>query len=125
MTWELIPMTLIKSSIRKGNDGITFPLIFRKSGKQRKEHISKGQLQAWKQELEELLSQPVRAGFSARYLTSGSVNLADKLVNGGSHEAFLGMDMSNALDDIQKSRTSRRKVRLAGKKDGGGGVIVP
>lgn len=67
----------------------------------------------------------MRAGFSARYLTSGSVNLADKLVNGGSHEAFLGMDMSDALDDMQKSRTLRRKVRLTSKKDGGEGVIVP
>lgn len=59
-----------------------------------------------------------------RYLTSGSVNLADKLINGGTHETFLGMDMSNALDDIHKSRSSRKKVRLAGKKAGGAGEIV-
>jgi ATP-dependent RNA helicase DDX24/MAK5 len=94
----------------------------RKSGKQRTTQVSKNQLQAWKQELEQLLSQPLRAGFSARYLTSGSVNLADRLVNGDTHEAFLGMDSSNALDDIQKTRGSKRKVRLGGKKAGGDGV---
>ena len=94
----------------------------RKSGKQRTTQVSKNQLQAWKQELEQLLSQPLRAGFSARYLTSGSVNLADRLVNGDTHEAFLGMDSSNALDDIQKTRGSKRKVRLGGKKAGEDGV---
>jgi len=71
--------------------------------------------------LEELLSQPLRAGFSARYLTSGSVNLADRLVNGDTHEAFLGMDSSNALEDMQKSKSSKRKVRLR-TKTGGTGV---
>jgi len=71
------------------------------------EQFSKGQVQAWKRDLEELLSMPLREGFSARYLTSGSINHADRLVNGDTHESFVGMNVSSALDDIKKRR--RRK----------------
>ena len=49
------------------------------------------------------------------------MNLADRLVNGDTHEAFLGMDSSNALEDMQKSKSSKRKVRLR-TKTGGTGV---
>jgi ATP-dependent RNA helicase DDX24/MAK5 len=66
--------------------------------------VSKGQVQAWKKELDMLLAQPLQAGFSARYLTSGSINHADRLVNGDTHEAFLGVDVSTALQDIQKKK---------------------
>lgn len=66
--------------------------------------MSKGQVQAWKKELDMLLAQPLQAGFSARYLTSGSINHADRLVNGDTHEAFLGVDVSTALQDIQKKK---------------------
>ena len=59
--------------------------------------------------MEELLAQPLQSGFSAKYLTSGSVNLADKLLKGDTHEAFLGMDVSSALDDIQKRKGGKRK----------------
>jgi ATP-dependent RNA helicase DDX24/MAK5 len=65
-------------------------------------------VQAWKAELEGLLSVTLRAGFSAKYLTSGSINFADKLVKGDTHEAFLGMDVSSALEDIQKKRGPKR-----------------
>jgi ATP-dependent RNA helicase DDX24/MAK5 len=70
----------------------------------RTEQVSKGQVQAWKKDLDMLLAQPLQAGFSARYLTSGSINHADRLVNGDTHEAFLGMDVSSALQDIQKKK---------------------
>lgn len=83
----------------------------RKSGKQRTDQVSKGQLQTWKSELEELLSQPLQAGFSARYLTSGSINHADRLLNGDAHETFLGMNVSSALDDIQKIKRHQKIVK--------------
>jgi hypothetical protein len=80
----------------------------RKHGKPRMDQVSKGQVHAWKSELEELLSQPLQVGFSARYLTSGSINHADRLLNGDTHETFLGMDVSSALDDIQKIKRHKR-----------------
>jgi len=80
-----------------------------KSGKQRVEQVSKAQVQAWRAELDALLSQPLHAGFSARYLTSGSVNFADRLLKGDTHDAFLGMDATSALEDIQKRKGSKRK----------------
>ena len=83
----------------------------RKYGKSRTDQVSKGQVQIWKRELEELLAQTLQAGFSARYLTSGSINLADRLVKGDTHEAFLGMDVSSALEDIQTRKSSKSKVR--------------
>jgi ATP-dependent RNA helicase DDX24/MAK5 len=70
----------------------------------RTEQVSKVQVQVWKKDLDMLLAQPLQAGFSARYLTSGSINHADRLVNGDTHEAFLGMDVSSALQDIQKKK---------------------
>jgi ATP-dependent RNA helicase DDX24/MAK5 len=60
-------------------------------------------------ELEELLVQPLRAGFSARYITSGSVNHADRLLKGNTHGAFLGVDVTSALNDIQKSSKGNQK----------------
>lgn len=72
------------------------------------EKVSKGQVQGWKAELEELLAQPLMSGFSARYLTSGSVNYADRLVNGDTHEAFLGMDASSALEDFRSTKKSKK-----------------
>lgn len=83
----------------------------RKYGKQRTDDVSKGHVQLWKGELEELLAQPLQMGFSARYLTSGSINHADRLVRGDTHEAFLGMDVSSALDDIQTRKSAKKRVR--------------
>jgi ATP-dependent RNA helicase DDX24/MAK5 len=60
-------------------------------------------------ELEELLAQQLRAGFSTRYLTSGSVNHADRLLKGNTHESFLGMDVTSALNDIQKPSKGNQK----------------
>lgn len=48
------------------------------------------------------------SGFSARYLTSGSVNYADRLANGDTHEAFLGMDASSALEDFRSTKKSKK-----------------
>lgn len=70
--------------------------------------VSKGQVQGWKAELEDLLSQPLMSGFSARYLTSGSINHADRLVNGDTHESFLGMDASSALEDFRSNKKSKK-----------------
>ena len=63
----------------------------------------------WRRELEDLLAQPLPAGFSTRYLTSGSVNHADWLLNGDTHDAFLGMNATSALEDIRKPKHSKRK----------------
>ena len=70
--------------------------------------VSKRQVQGWKAELEGLLSQPLVSGFSARYLTSGSINYADRLVNEDTHEAFLGMGASSALEDFRSNKKSRK-----------------
>jgi len=69
--------------------------------------VSKAQVHAWKAELEDVLAQPLMSGFSARYLTSGSVNYADRLVNGDTHEAFLGIDASSALEDFRSNKKSK------------------
>jgi len=79
----------------------------RKYAKQRTEEVSKDQVRVWKEELERLLSQPFMAGISAKYLTSGRINHAERLLKGDAHETFLGMDVSSALQDIRRKRSKK------------------
>ncbi|BFZ60202.1 ATP-dependent RNA helicase [Saitoella coloradoensis] len=65
---------------------------------------SKSARAGMKAELAELLKQPVRGGFSTKYLTSGEVNLAQQLLDGKSHSMFLGKDVSTALGDIPRKK---------------------
>jgi ATP-dependent RNA helicase DDX24/MAK5 len=81
----------------------------RKYGKQKPEEASKEQVKVWKEELEGLLAQPLMAGISARYLTSGSINHAERLLKGDTHETFLGMDVSSALQDIRRKKAKKPK----------------
>jgi hypothetical protein len=66
-------------------------------------------VKVWKEELEGLLAQPLMAGISARYLTSGSINHAERLLKGDTHETFLGMDVSSALQDIRRKKAKKPK----------------
>lgn len=65
---------------------------------------TKGDLAAWRAELNELLKHKVNSGFSERYLTSGTVNLAHSLFRAGlegrSHDGFWGVDDRTALDEV-------------------------
>ena len=79
----------------------------RKYGKQRTEEVSKDQVRVWKEELEMLLAEPLMAGISARYLTSGRINHAERLLRGDTHETFLGMDVSSALQDILRKKSKK------------------
>lgn len=79
----------------------------RQGGKIKKEKAasaSKGDLASWKAQLDELLKHRVNSGFSERYLTSGTVNLAHSLfqaeLKGRSHDGFLGLEERSALDEV-------------------------
>jgi ATP-dependent RNA helicase DDX24/MAK5 len=91
--------------IRKGNNLFLNVADGRKYGKQRTGEVSKEQVKVWKEELQVLLAQPLMAGISAKYLTSGSINHAERLLKGDTHETFLGMDVSSALQDIRTKKS--------------------
>ncbi|KAK9473552.1 P-loop containing nucleoside triphosphate hydrolase protein [Dipodascopsis tothii] len=58
-------------------------------------------LQAQRDQLKHMLSKPVNTGLLAgSYLTSGLVNLAQRLVDGTGHKGFLGEDVGSALGDL-------------------------
>ncbi|KAL7276490.1 ATP-dependent RNA helicase [Rhizina undulata] len=74
-----------------------------KKGKRKESETPRaGDLKSWRGELKALLATRVNSGFSERYLTAGSVNLAQALVDGGvkMHEAFLGLEMRSAVDEV-------------------------
>ena len=79
----------------------------RKYRKQRADEVSKDQVRVWKEELEMLLAEPLMAGISAKYLTSGRINHAERLLKGDTHETFLGMDISSALQDIRRKKSKK------------------
>lgn len=75
-------------------------------GKKKREEaagVSKGELARWKAELRTLLERKVNAGFSTRYLTSGTVNIAQALVESeggvGGHENILGVERRRVVDE--------------------------
>lgn len=65
---------------------------------------TKGDLAHWKSQLGALLRYKVNSGFSEKYLTNGSINLAHSLfraeLGGGSHDGFLGLEERTALDEV-------------------------
>lgn len=79
----------------------------RQGGKIKKEKAAsatKDDLATWKIQLDELLKHRVNSGFSERYLTSGTVNLAHSLfraeLEGRSLDGFLGLEQRSALDEV-------------------------
>ncbi|KAF8545517.1 P-loop containing nucleoside triphosphate hydrolase protein [Trichophaea hybrida] len=72
-------------------------------GKQKREKAAnapKADVSAWRAELRELLKQKINSGFSERYLTSGAVNIAKALLDGGlMHENILGMEKKSVMDE--------------------------
>ncbi|KAI0701340.1 P-loop containing nucleoside triphosphate hydrolase protein [Cytidiella melzeri] len=64
-----------------------------------------------KAELKRLLAQPLVArGISTRYITSGSRNIVDDVMEGSYHETMLGLKKSQAGEDVLP--TKRRKVQV-------------
>jgi len=62
--------------------------------------VSKADMGAWKAELRKLLKQKVNSGFSERYLTSGTVNIAKSLLDGVEmHDSILGVEKKSAIDE--------------------------
>lgn len=63
---------------------------------------TKVQIANWKGELKELLRQKVNSGVSERYLTSGSMNIAQAMLDGeGLHEHILGLEKTNVIDEMK------------------------
>ncbi|CAE7211894.1 hypothetical protein PTNB73_08987 [Pyrenophora teres f. teres] len=77
----------------------------RGSGRKKKEkeasEMTKGEMQALRAELKSLLSQRINTGVSARYLTSGGIDV-DALVAGEGNMEFLGNLDGLGFDDIWK-----------------------
>lgn len=70
-------------------------------GRDKSVGASKAQVAAWKAELKAELAERVNAGFSKRYLTSGSVNLAQALLmSEGMNGGFLGLEERSAVDEV-------------------------
>ncbi|RPA84150.1 P-loop containing nucleoside triphosphate hydrolase protein [Ascobolus immersus RN42] len=65
--------------------------------------VGKQQVAEWKAMLREELSKKVNAGFSTKYLTSGSVNVAQMLTNGMGMDGFLGLEERSAIEEIHDS----------------------
>ncbi|CAA20727.1 ATP-dependent RNA helicase Mak5 [Schizosaccharomyces pombe] len=65
---------------------------------------NKKQIAHLRSELAPLLHEKIRTGFSGRYLTSGLVNMAEKLANEEVHDNIIGMDSISALEVLQKRK---------------------
>ncbi|KAK4053043.1 ATP-dependent RNA helicase [Microbotryomycetes sp. JL201] len=68
------------------------------------------QLKVMKEELKQLLRQPVRVrGISSKYLTTRNrVGFVDQLIRGTSHSAILGLETSTALEDLATKSSKGR-----------------
>ncbi|KAF2275493.1 DEAD-domain-containing protein [Westerdykella ornata] len=84
----------------------------RGSGRKKKEKearsLSKAELQAMRAELKALLAQRVNTGVSARYLTSGGVDV-QSLLSGVGNTAFLGEVGGLGLDDEEEGGSGEGK----------------
>ncbi|KAK9369504.1 P-loop containing nucleoside triphosphate hydrolase protein [Lipomyces kononenkoae] len=69
------------------------------------------ELQRLRTHLKILVSQPIltSSSISRNYITSGLVNLAQQIVDGTSHDTFLGETKTTALNDVSRSRRQRNK----------------
>lgn len=71
------------------------------SNKDDEKILTKDELAYLRRQLKELLDQPVMMKkTSAKYLTSGSVNLAQLVISGGSHETVIGKEKQTAIENI-------------------------
>ncbi|VVT46756.1 uncharacterized protein SAPINGB_P001371 [Magnusiomyces paraingens] len=75
---------------------------------QEKKILRKGDLRNLREELDELLAKPV-LNRSGKYLTNGSVNLAQMVVTGQSHNAVIGKEKSSALESLTNPRKKQKK----------------
>lgn len=75
---------------------------------QEKKIVGKTELRKLHEELDELLSKPI-INRSGKYLTNGSVNLAQMVVSGQSHDAIVGKDKSTALDSLTNPRKKQKR----------------
>lgn len=64
--------------------------------------IGKQQVAEWKAMLREELASKVNAGFSTKYLTSGTVNVAQMLTKGVGLDGFMGLEEKAAIDEINE-----------------------
>ncbi|KAG5518439.1 hypothetical protein PMAC_002834 [Pneumocystis sp. 'macacae'] len=72
----------------------------------KKNDISKKEIQILRFQLKKLLSQTLCSGFSQKYLTNGINNIAQNTIEEKTHPTFLGIVKSNALDVFQKKQDS-------------------
>lgn len=82
---------------------------FRKSSDEAK-MVSPHELKKLRAELHELLEKPIFAGrsISTKYLTSGSVNLADMVLSGKSHNVIIGHEKGTALEAVSNPKKKRK-----------------
>lgn len=71
--------------------------------------LNKGEATKLREELTELLRKPVM-NRSGRYLTNGSVNLAQMVLSGQSHDVVIGAKKSTALDSLANPRKKQKKL---------------
>ncbi len=78
---------------KKGNRG--------KAKKEKAASATKAEVGSWRAELKHLMQQKVNSGFSERYLTSGTVNLAQALLEEDvMHDSILGVEKRNVIDEV-------------------------
>ncbi|KAK9466332.1 P-loop containing nucleoside triphosphate hydrolase protein [Lipomyces arxii] len=86
----------------------------RKSSSQKSKQLQddRQNLQRWRADLKKLLSRIVitSATTSRNYITSGLINLGQRMGDGTGHDSFLGGVKTTALEDISKSRKNRNRI---------------
>lgn len=81
------------------------------SHSKRQKRGSSAQAAKLRTELEHLLSQPlVTRGVSTRYITSGSVSIADDMVSGNHHGTMIGLNNVSASDNLVDRKRRKPKV---------------
>ncbi|KAK9237018.1 P-loop containing nucleoside triphosphate hydrolase protein [Lipomyces kononenkoae] len=80
-----------------------------RSSKQKEE--DRVELQRLRKDLKIMVSQPIltSASVSRNYITSGLINLAQRIVDGTGHDTFLGETKTTALSDVSRRRRQRNK----------------
>ncbi|ANB14659.1 Mak5p [Sugiyamaella lignohabitans] len=74
--------------------------------KKNKPEQPKGDLRSLRAQLQSELQRPV--GHAGKYLTRGTVNLAQMVTSGKSHQAFLGKEQTSALESLNTKPKSKK-----------------
>jgi len=72
-----------------------------------KKMLSKEEQQALRFELKELLATQIRKSTRRSYITSGVDNLAHQMISGAHHDAVLGHQKVNALQDLKGGKSAK------------------